>query len=441
MSVRHLTVIRLPLVAAMILGAAQPGYADGWRVPMQGVKALGSSYAGRAFISDASVAWFNPAAMRKLNARKWTLTLAPPVISFQLGYRDHGTTNLLGQPIAGSSSADGGATAAVPHLYVVRRVTDRVSAGFGFNAPFGLGTDYGETYAGRYHGTKTSLRVFNLNPSVAVQVRPGLSVAAGLDVQRAQTTIATMIDFGSVGAVSGLGLAPQGHDGKLEFTGSSWAVGYDVSLLWDASDRTRVGLVYRSKVTHGFDGTADFTVPTAAAPLTGGGLVFADGGAATSLTMPHDVAVNLSQALNDRWMLLGDVSWSAWSAFKTLEVTFDNPLQPAITQDHSWRNTVRGAVGGEYRASDRWTWRAGAAYEMAPVPDKTRGPRLPEKNHVWMSAGVTRRFSDTSSIDISYSNLRTKTAPLALTDPLAGTLAADVRWRLNIVAISWNKSF
>lgn len=435
--------VRLALVAVMSAAAPAVAWADGWRVPMQGTRALGMSYAGRGVLtSDASVTWFNPSAMTRLRqTRPWTITFAPPVITFDLNYRDAGSTSLLGQPLTGAPRANGGATAPVPHLYLVRRVNERVSVGLGVNAPFGLGVDYGTEYAGRYHATETVLRVFNINPSVAVAVSPTLSLGLGVDLQRAQTTIASAIDFGSGGAALGLGLAPQAHDGAIEFTGTNWAVGVDASLLWEPSARTRVGLVYRSQVTHTFDGTADFTVPAPAAPLTAGGLVFADGAARTSLVMPHDVAISLSQAVSDRWTLFGDVAWAGWDAFQTLEVTFDNPAQPPLVQTHAWRNTWRGALGAEYRAGDRWTLRAGTAYEEAPVPDATRVPRLPERDHVWISAGATRRFSEALTMDLSWSNLRTPTARLGLTDPAAGTLAANVRWRLHIISVAANVSF
>jgi long-chain fatty acid transport protein len=432
---------RHPVAACLlILVMAHTAFADGWRIPAQGTRALGTSNAGRLVLDDGTVVWYNPASMTTFD-EKWTITIGAPVVTYQLGYQDRGSRSLLGQPIAGPLTADGGRTAPVPHLFVVRRLTDRVAAGFGFNAPFGLGTNYGETYAGRYHATETSLTVFNLNPAVAVKVRPNLSLGFGLDVQTSRATLSSMIDFGSIGAAMGLGLAPQGQDGRLAFTGSAVAVGYDLSLLWQAADTTRVGVTYRSKVTHTLTGTADFTVPTAAAPLTGGGAVFTDTGATTSLPMPHDLSISLAQDLNDRWTIVGDVSWSGWSAFRTLGVSFDNPLQPAISQNHAWRNTMRGAFGGEYHPGDRWTWRAGGAYEMGPIPDATRGPRLPEENHLWLSAGGTRRLSPTTSIDVSYSNLRTRTAPLAIADPNAGTLASEVSWRLNVFGISWNKTF
>jgi len=129
--------------------------ADGWKVQLQGVKALGLSYAGRSIIlDDASTVWFNPAGMTRLN-RRWTITSGAPLISYRLDYTDQGSTSVLGQPLNGPSTANGGRTSPVPHLYVVRKINDRVWTGFGFNAPYGLGSDYGETWAGRYFFLKS----------------------------------------------------------------------------------------------------------------------------------------------------------------------------------------------------------------------------------------------------------------------------------------------
>ena len=80
-----------------------------------------------------------------------------------------------------------------------------------------------------------------------------------------------MIDFGSIRAVAGLPLAPQAHDGSIELKAGDWAVGYDLSVAWNANARARVGVTYRSEIEHTVKGTASFTVPAEAAALTAGG--------------------------------------------------------------------------------------------------------------------------------------------------------------------------
>ena len=61
-------------------------------------------------------------------------------------------------------------------------VHDRVALGFGFFSPFGMGTVWPPTWAGRYITTYSSMKTYNLNPVVSVKVLDNLSLAAGFDI-------------------------------------------------------------------------------------------------------------------------------------------------------------------------------------------------------------------------------------------------------------------
>ena len=169
-------------------------------------------------------------------------------MTYQLLFRDAGSPSLLGQPLRGATPG-GGATALVPHIYLAKGLSDRWRFGFGFNAPYGLGTNYGETWIGRYHATETRLSVFNLNPTVAVRLNDHVSAAFGLDVQRSTTSIANMIDFGSVGAAFGLPLTPQEHDGRVLFKGYDWAAGWNAGLLYVSATGASGCLIDRASIT------------------------------------------------------------------------------------------------------------------------------------------------------------------------------------------------
>ncbi|MGH9382812.1 MAG: OmpP1/FadL family transporter [Vicinamibacterales bacterium] len=421
--------------------AASDVAADGWKIQLMGGKGLSSSYAGRSVLAeDASAVWFNPAAIAWLPGEA-QLTAGAPIISYQLDFHDSGSRSLLGQSLSGDKTRNGGKTAAVPHVYFATALSDRWRFGFSFNAPYGLGTNYGETWVGRYHATETTLTVFNINPALAVRLNDAVALGFGLDVQRSQAVLANRIDFGSIGAASGLPLSPQGHDGKVEFTGSDWAAGFNAGLRWQASRRTAVGIAYRSQIEHALRGTADFTVPAAAGALTAGGRVFSDTEAEVILPMPHELSVSASHDLNRRWTLLGDATWTRWSSFKELRVTFENPAQPTIQQPANWRDSKRVAVGAKGALTDRWSFRTGAAYETAPVPAATRTPRLPEENHTWLSAGATYAGSNRWSFDAHVSHLITPDAAVSLTDPAAGQLIGDVHWRLTVAGVSVTRRF
>ena len=428
--------LEVALTGVLIVCAPSTARADGWKIQLQGARALGTSYAGRSVLAeDASVVWFNPAAMSWL-AGDWILTGGAPIITYQLNFRDRGSVSVLGQPVTGARSRDGGRTAAVPHVYAVKRLNARSWAGLGFNAPFGLGTDYGETWAGRYFATETTLTVFNINPAFALRPSSRVAIGVGLDLQRSTATLANMIDFGSIGAAAGLPLTPQGADGRIKFSGGDWATGFDLSVAWDAARSTRIGATYRSRVEHTLSGQADFTVPTQATPMTAGGLLFADTGARTVLPMPSELSVSASRALPGGWMLLGDATWTGWSRFQELRVSFDNPSQPAVRQPADWRDSVRFAVGARNTFARTWTVHGGVGYETTPVPDATRNARLPEENHAWFSAGASYQRSDSLRLDFHASHLVTPNAEIRLDDPFAGRLVGNVHWRLSVFGVS-----
>jgi long-chain fatty acid transport protein len=417
---------------ALLPGAAN---ADGWKIQLQGGRLLGSSYAGRSVLAeDASTVWFNPAGLSEL-ARELTMTAGAPVITYQLDYDDAGSTSLLGQPLLGPATVDGGTTAAVPHVYLAKGVAERWWVGFGFNAPYGLGTDYGEQWVGRYHATETRLTVFNLNPAVAVRLTDELSAGFGLDVQRSTATLANMIDFGSIGAAVGLPLTPQASDGRVEFRGDDWAAGWNAGLLYTPGDRSRVGASFRSRIDHDLTGTADFDLPPEASLLSQGGTLFIDSEALVVLPMPSELSLSASHRLSDRVTLLGDVTWTDWSVFDKLRVDFENPAQPTIEQAATWDDSLRVAVGARAMFGSRWSLMTGAAYETVPVPDATRTPRLPERDHTWLSAAGRYRASERWTFDFHVSHLITPDARIRLADPAAGVLAGSVHWRLSVIGV------
>ena len=432
-------------VAILFLGvtssSALSTLAEGWKVQLTGVKALGVGYAGRAAPEDATAVWFNAAGMTALESQ-WTVTLGGAAIPFTLDYTDSGSRSVLGQPMAGPTTQNGGLSAFVPHAYAVRKIGDRWRLGVGFNAPYGLGDDYGGTWVGRYHATESTLQVANFTSAVAVKVTDDVSLGFGLDVQRATAILGNRIDFGSFGAALGLPLPPQGADGGIELDVSSWGVGFDLSAAWQVTPNARIATTYREHVEHTLEGDATFDVPPPAAPLTSTG-AFQSGPATTVLPMPRElsVATAIDVGTSGKWKVVGDFTWTNWSQFQALAVSFENAAQPPIAQEAKFTDSVRGAGGVIYRAGQSWTLRAGGLYEVTPVPDETRTPRLPEVNNVGLTVGGTYRINDRWDLDFAWSHLIPHDAPIRLDDPSAGSLNGNVRWRTDSFAVGTSVRF
>jgi long-chain fatty acid transport protein len=283
------------------------------------------------------------------------VTIGAPVITFDLNYTNQGSTSVLGLPLSGPSAINGGRTSGLMHAYGVWKLNDRWAVGLGFTPPYGLGNDYGDTWVGRYHATRSELAVLNFNPAIAYKIHKNLSLGFGLDVQRSTSTLANRLDFGSFGAALGLPMVPQMVDGGITFDASDWGVGIDASAAWQVTPRVRLATTYRSMVEHTLAGTATFDVPEAAMPLAVGG--FHTTPAATTLLMPHELSIAGALALSRRWTLVADFTWTDWSQFQELTLSFENVAQAPVSQRADFRDTKRGAVGLVFEPHGRWVVR------------------------------------------------------------------------------------
>lgn len=415
------------LFALAFLLTAANLHAAAWKLEVQGARALGSAYAG-ALSRDASVVWFNPAAMTLLD--RTTVTAGAPVIHLSIRYREESSTTLLGQAVTGPDSPDAGTVVPVPHLYYVRPIGERARFGFGFNTPFGLGTDYGDTWVGRYHAVETRLLVYNANPSVSFDITDRLSAGAGVNLQYINATFSTMIDFGSILFAAGAPFQPQRHDGKFEIRGNDFAVGWNGGILWRPTDATMIGLSYRSHTDAEIEGRSTVTVPPeilALAPPP------AD--ARTTLPMPEAWSLDLRQEVTPRLTLLADATRTRWSRFDRLTISFDGPAQPPVVQVTDWKDVWRTSVGAEYALADGLTVRGGYAIEKTPVPDATREPRIPEADHTWYTAGATWSLSPRTDIDLFVVHLVTDRAPIRVVNPVAGAIAGRAGWNIWTIGV------
>ncbi|MEO7135937.1 MAG: outer membrane protein transport protein [Vicinamibacterales bacterium] len=427
----------------LVASTSRSARADGYKIQLQGVKALGLGYSGRAIAEDAAAVWFNPSGMTQLTS-PFTVTFGGAWIPFDLNYVDRGSFSVLGQALTGAASRNGGKTTLipVPHFYGVIKLNDSWRVGLGFNAPYGLSDDYGSEWAGRYHATESTLEVVNLTTTLAYKVNERLSLGGGIDVQHSNATLSNRIDFGSLAVATGVPLVPQGHDGGIVLNASDWAFGFNLSTTLQATGRLRMAATYRSAIVHTLRGTAEFEVPASAAFFRAAG-AFTTSGATATLPMPRELSGSaaLDLSTDKKWVLVGDYTWTDWSQFKLLQVSFDNPAQPAISQRADYRDSNHGGVGLIFRATGSLTIRGGGLYERTPVPDATRTPRLPEEDNLAVTVGGTYRVNPTWDLDFSLSHLIPHDAEIRLADPVIGTLNGTVGWKTTAIAVGLSHRF
>ncbi|MDT8404276.1 OmpP1/FadL family transporter [Sulfuriflexus sp.] len=440
--------------AILILGlgvATKNAHAAGFAIIEHSVRGLGNAFAGSpANAEDASTVFFNPAGLAYLEGSQ--ANVAAHIIIPSARFTDQASTHFTTAPldVNNENGGNAGVTAVVPNFYYSRPLNQQWTFGFGMNAPFGLATDYDNGWVGRYHALASELKTVNLNPSLAFRPSDTLSIGFGVNAQYIEARLTNAVDFGGIcflgenvtmtlpgGTCAALNLAPQANDGEAEVTGDDWSWGYNLGFMWQATPQTRLGAAYRSRVKHRLEGEAEFQTPANAAAIAAAqGLVDTD--ATAKITLPDSLSIGFSHAIDGKWSVNGDITWTNWSLLDELRIEFDSVAADSVVTTN-WRDSNRYSLGVSYRPDNRWTWRAGIALDESPIPDAAaRTPRIPDNDRTWVSLGFSYQSSDKLTIDVGYAHLFIKDAKVNKTaageDLLRGALIGE--WRLDVDIIS-----
>jgi long-chain fatty acid transport protein len=421
--------------------ASSASYASGFAIQEQSVTGLGRAFAGSAAVADdASTVFFNPAGLTQLNHTE--LAVGLHYISPQSDFTDDGSrlpVALGGTPLSGGDGGDAGEDALVPNLYYAQALNSTTFIGLGINAPFGLVTDYSDTWQGRYHALRSDLKTININPSLAIQANEKLSIGFGINLQYIDLELSQAVDFGAVCAVAAVGACavPQGFDGKAKLTADDWSWGYNLGLLYQLTDTTRVGLTYRSKISHHLKGDGEFRIPdNAAVQGTAAATGFSDGDIDGRVTLPESASLAVHHQLNNKVALSADVSWTRWSRFVDLTINSDDSTRLNSTKEEDWENSLRYAVGVDYQHNDKWAFRTGVAYDETPLPGVSRRtPRIPGNDRIWFAVGASYKANDNLILDAGYTHLFINNPKINDTDANGYILSGEYEASVDILSV------
>ncbi len=355
-------------------------------------------------------------------------------------FQNQGSSIVTGAALTGDNSTDSGVDIFVPNLYTAWDVSDRVKIGLGINSPFGLKTKYNDDWVGRYYAVNSELTTININPTLAAKLTDNLSVGVGVNLQYAEAELSNAIDFGLIGFSNRLPTRPQASDGFVKLTGDDWSWGYNLGLLYELNQKTRIGLAYRSPIKHELEGDADFTVPAAVTPLTATGR-FRDTGVKTELKLPDTLSLSAYHEISPRVAVTADVTWTGWSSFEELRVKFDNPVEPDNVQPENWHDSFRYSLGVNYALSNAWQLRAGVAYDESPSDEKYITPRIPDDNRTWLAIGASFTPSDAFSFDVGYAHLFIDDTSTNLESTTNGRLRGKFDSHVDIVGVQMTWRF
>lgn len=479
----------LPFVGAAFTFCSINALAAGLELTQHGVKEMGHGYAGTAtLLEDASAVAHNPAGLLRLGPGMHAsvgLSVLHADIDYDVEVRREKIENRYGVPSTAVSGPGGGNssdTSLIPHLYYSYRINEDAAVGIGIYAPFGSGTEFPDHWAGRYHAIETEQTATNINPVFAFRVNDRLSLGLGAVLQMYEAKLTNKIDVGylvaeglleQVEAQEGAAAARDVATAAVELVGSQFdvhndiemdsiAFGLNFGLLWDVSERTRIGLNYRSRTHHiatgdakrpeihdaafrarlqnlvqNFAGLTDeASAEAVASAFDGRGALGGD--LESEIIFPDVLTLSAHHDFNDRFAVMGSVSYIAWNVFDELRLEYDDDTlrggtdltgtgddvrRRDLVQPLNFENSYRVGLGARYQLNDRLTLRTGASYDRSPLRDaEFRTPRGPDNDRYMVGFGGSYQFRPNLVVDAAYALIIIDEGETNAAENPAGTL-------------------
>lgn len=384
--------LKTTLSLAVALASTQI-FASGFALNEQSISGMGTGFAGRSSSADdASTVFGNPAGMSRIKRQEVTGGIA--AIDASSDIKDAQGAH------PGTNKGDMVPFTAVPMGYYVKPIDDHWAFGLGVYAPFGLITDYENGFQGAGFGSKSEVKVVTFQPTVSYAFNDKVSIGFGPTINRIGGTLESDV--------------PLFGDTHVKIKGDDVALGYNFGVLVQATDTTRVGLTYHSKVKYKIEGHTDIS---AGANSPSALLKSNRYDASLKIETPESVDFSVTQQLTDAWTLYAGSTWTRWSRLKDITVNNDGvtaaqggALSPAlfgtITEEQNWHDTWAYAIGTSYQLNKQWVLRTGLSFDQSPTNNTDRSPRIPTGDRTIFSLGAGYNVTDDLTIDVAYSYLK-----------------------------------
>ncbi len=411
-SPRKLLMLGTVAVVGLAAGQAQ---AAGFYIQEQSVRGLGAAFSGSASnLQDPSTIFFNPAGMTQLQGTQ--AQAAVNLLIPNAKVKNNGSVAPTASVI-GSGSGNPYDPTPIPNGFLSHQLTDKLWVGVGVTAPFGLASDYGDNWFGRFDSTRTELAVIDVQPTIAYEIAPWASIGVGVNIQHSDADLRNRVN-----------LAPT-FEGYSKLTGDDWGFGYSIGLQLKPFENTTIGLNYKSEVHHDLDGRIQVTAPAGAPALIVAGAAANSSNGRAKLVTPDHATLGIAQKLNERWTVQGQATWFGWNNFDHISAYRDSGAL-ASRVEQNYQTTWAFALGAEYVASDAWTLRGGVQFDETPTTDEYRTSRTPDGDRTWVSLGATYSFAPQWDMDMAATYIDVEDGVIDVSrggNPLTGVAAGRMR--------------
>ena len=369
--------MRKLLSLTLLALAGSTAFAGGYRVSIQGQKQLAMGHTGVAVVNSAEVAFFNPAGMAYLD-KKFNVSVGANALFANVKFQNStynwtAESKNVGTPFS---------------VYATYKLNDWLTAGLAVYTPYGSAVDWDQDWEGAHLVNNIDLQAIFVQPSVSIRMGEHFSLGGGV-----------IYASGSVNLNRNLSMNPllsddgQPSDVTIDAKGiTAW--GYTAGFMFNPTDKLRIGMNYRSEIImEARGGDATYNDTPSFNPL-------ANTTFDADLPLPAELTVGLSYEVTDKLLFAFDYNRTMWSVYKALDVKFGNGTESLNPRNYQNVSTYR--VGTQYKANDKFTFRAGWYFDESPVQDGYFAPETPRNDSMGYTGGLTYQVNSKLGVDFSF---------------------------------------
>lgn len=329
--------------------------AGGYKIPEQSINstALGAAYV--AHTMGADTAYYNPANMAFMEDKHY---LEGGVTLAHLPSNEY----TLIDPYSGESEVE---DLPIPYLHYVSKPMGDFRWGVSLTVPGGL-TKRWEVQPQKSFAEEFTLKVIELNPSLAYKITENFSIGGGIRV------------IYSEGVVKSSGEVSRDMEGDtVEF-------GYNLAMTYKPTSDIALAATYRSNIDLEEEGSAK---------LYSGATLAYDGDASVTVPLPAALNLAIAKTWEDKFTLEFVYERTFWSKYETLDFEYGGADIGGLTPyfdapiPKNWKDTDTFRLGATIKMDNRITAMFGFAIDETPAPLETLGFELPDSDAKIFSMG------------------------------------------------------
>ncbi len=347
-------------------------FGAGYKVPENSINsmALGAAYVANAHGADAS--YFNPANMAF--GDKSSMEVSANIIAVSATKYESN---------AGDSISAESELKVAPSLHYVSPKVGDATFGLSIVVPAGNSKRW-EDQPGKSYAKEFTLRVIEINPTVAYKINDTLAIGGGLRLINSSGTVKSQ------------------STASRDLVGESWDYGYNLALTYKPTEVLSLAATYRSKVELTEVGTAKLYFPDNA---DYSGTKVYDGDASVMIPLPATLNLAAAYTFESKTTVEFVFERTMWSAYDELDFEYEDSigvLTPSfddpIAKDWKDTSTYRLGVTQQY---EKWTAMGGISYDESPIPEDTLNFETPGSDAWIVSLGGRHQLNEAWSLGLA----------------------------------------